>query len=421
MEIMYLSIVTLSVTIIGFILITSKIHTLRNQQLSNGQAIAQLLVRLEEREKNLKELRDHLTNLVTEQQREQVLQRQRFDEHQLNTLKTLQESLRSGMTDIRMQLVSTLNTNNEALGEKIDKLVNNTDSRLKEISNQVDQRLTDGFEKTNATFIDIIKRLTLIDEAQKKITELSSNVVSLQEILADKKSRGAFGEVQLNNLISNIMPENHYALQFTLSNNKRADAILFLPEPTGNIIIDAKFPLESYRKVINLSLSESDKKLADQQFRSDIKKHINDIAEKYIIAGETSDGAIMFIPAEAVFAEIHSHYSDLVDYAHRYRVWMVSPTTMVAILNTARAVLKDAATRKQVHIIQEHLVQLGRDFERFQKRINNLAKHIEQAHMDVEEVHKSSKKITSRFNKIEKVDFTKETIAIELNETEHLA
>lgn len=406
--------------LIGIVYCIFKLHKIQSQHQHTDKTIDQLLIRLDEREKTLKELREHLTQLLSDQQKEQVLQRQRFDEHQLTTLKTLQDSMHLGITDIRIQLINILNGNNELLGHKIDKLVTNTDTRLKEISNQVDRRLTDGFEKTNATFIDIIKRLTLIDEAQKKITELSTNVVSLQEVLSDRKSRGAFGEVQLNHLISNILPETNFALQYTLSNNKRADAILFLPEPTGNIIIDAKFPLESYRKVINLSLPESEKKNADQQFRTDIKKHINDIAEKYIITGETSDGAIMFIPAEAVFAEIHSHYSDLVEYAHRFRVWMVSPTTMVAILNTARAVLKDAATRKQVHIIQEHLVHLGKDFERFQKRINNLAKHIEQAHIDVEEVHKSSRKITSRFNKIETVDFTQEKVSIELSEPDEI-
>ena len=168
-------------------------------------------------------------------------------------------------------------------------------------------------------------------------------------------------------------------------------------------MIDAKFPLENYRKLQNAS-NDVEKKSAEAQFRIDIKKHIQDIADKYIIENETADGAMLFIPAEAIFAEIHAHYEDLVEFAHQKRVWLASPTTMMAILTTARAVLKDAATRQQIHIIQEHLVGLGKDFERFQKRMDDLAKHVNQAHQDVELVHKSSQKLTSRFQKIEKVE-----------------
>ena len=239
-------------------------------------------------------------------------------------------------------------------------------------------------------------------------------MVSLQEVLADKRSRGAFGEVQLTALIRNVMPESNFAFQHTLSNEKRVDCMLFLPEPTGNVAIDAKFPLENYRRMTDTSLArKSDRVSAEQQFRQDIRKHILDIANKYIIPGETSDGAVMFIPAEAIFAEIHGHYPELVELGQQMKVWMVSPTTMMAILTTARAVLKDAATRKQVHIIQEHLHLLGKDFERFQSRMDDLARHIELAHADVEKVQKSSQKITSRFNKIEKVelDTTKPEIA----------
>jgi DNA recombination protein RmuC len=283
-------------------------------------------------------------------------------------------------------------------------LTHTTDERLKEISGQVEQRLAAGFEKTTATFTDIIKRLALIDEAQKKITELSTNVMSLQEILADKRSRGAFGEVQLTALLRNVLPEAHFAVQHSLENGKRADCILFLPEPTGNIVIDAKFPLENYRRMLDKHITELDRRAAEQQFRIDIRKHIQDIAEKYIIPGVTADGAMMFIPAEAIFAEIHANYPDLVEESQRARVWLVSPTTMMAILTTARAVLKDAATRKQVNIIQEHLRFLAKDFDRFQKRMDNLAKHIVQAHDDVKDVQISAEKITNRFGKIEKVE-----------------
>jgi len=184
----------------------------------------------------------------------------------------------------------------------------------------------------------------------------------------------------------------------------RADCVLFLPEPTGTVCIDSKFPLESYQRMMDATLGDADRKTAEQQFRQDIKKHIKDISTKYIIPGETSDGAMMFIPAEAVFAEIHGHYPDLVEEAQRARVWLASPTTMMAVLTTARAVLKDSATRQQVHIIQDHLVALSQDFSRFQQRMDKLASHIDLANRDVIDVNKSAKKITSRFTKIEKVE-----------------
>jgi DNA recombination protein RmuC len=282
--------------------------------------------------------------------------------------------------------------------------------RLNDISGQVETRLNKGFEKTTETFTDVIKRLALIDEAQKKITELSGNVVSLQEVLTDKRSRGAFGEVQMAGLIRNVMPENSYALQHSLSNGTRVDCMMFLPEPTGNIALDSKFPLDSFQKMMDDEASDAERLAAEKQFRLDIKKHIKDIADKYIIENETADGAIMFIPAEAVFAEIHAHQPQLVEEAQRARVWLVSPTTLMAVLTTARAVLKDSATRKQVHVIQDHLVYLAKDFDRFKKRMDNLSRHIQQANRDVEDVHKSATKISSRFEKIEKVEIEQEDV-----------
>ena len=377
-------------------------------------------LRFEEREKMANELRDKLLGAQKEQQTEQRKQREHFDEHQIKSLKLLQESLQSslhrGMTEIRQQVSEALNNYAELLGKRVDKLTSETDKHLKGISQQVEKRLSEGFEKTTATFTDVIKRLALIDEAQKKITELSSNVVNLQAVLADKRSRGAFGEVQLAALLRNVMPEQSFALQYTLSNSKRVDCLLFLPEPTGHLAIDAKFPLESYRRMTDIQLAETERRQAEQQFRLDIRKHIQDISEKYIIQGETAEGAIMFIPAEAVFAEIHAHHPGRVEQAHKARVWMVSPTTMMAVLTTARAVLKDAATRKQVHIIQEHLGMLGKDFSRFQKRMDNLARHINQAQEDVDQVHKSSQKISSRFSRIEQVELQEETTKVELEE-----
>ena len=337
--------------------------------------------------------------------------REKFEQRQMETLKLQQDSLNQGMTEVRRQVTDALVRNGDDLGKRVDALTQNTDQKLKEISGQVERRLSEGFEKTTATFTDVLKRLALIDEAQKKITELSTNVVSLQEVLADKRSRGAFGEVQLSQLVRNVMPENSFSLQHTLSNSNRVDCMLFLPQPTGNIAIDSKFPLETFRHMTNIHLGDADRTQAERQFRQDIKKHIKDIAGKYIIAGETSDGAVMFIPAESVFAEIHAHYYDLVEEAQRARVWMVSPTTLMAILTTARAVLKDSATRQQVHIIQEHLGVLAKDFERFGERMDRLATHISQANKDVEDVHKSAKKISSRFEKIERVEMSAEDSA----------
>jgi DNA recombination protein RmuC len=334
--------------------------------------------------------------------------REAFDERQLETMKAQQEALQSGMAEVRKQVGEALVQHADSLGKRVEGLTESTDRRLKEISGQVEKRLSEGFEKTTETFTQVLTHLTRIDEAQKKITELSSNVVSLQEVLSDKRSRGAFGEVQLNALIRNVMPESGFSLQHTLSNGKRADCVLFLPDPTGNVVIDAKFPLETYQRMQDDQLPESERGKAKRQFRQDIKKHIDDIASKYILPAETSDGAVMFIPAEAVFAEIHAHFPDLVEEAFRRRVWLVSPTTMMAILTTARAVLKDAATREQVHVIQRHLQELSKDFGRFQGRMDNLARHISQAHQDVSDVNISARKISGRFERIEKVELEDE-------------
>jgi DNA recombination protein RmuC len=216
--------------------------------------------------------------------------------------------------------------------------------------------------------------------------------------------------VQLNALVANVMPPSAYALQHTLGNGRRVDCMLFLPQPTGAIAIDSKFPLESFQRMTDIASDEAQRRGAERRFRADVRAHIKDIAERYIVPGETSDGAIMFIPAEAVFAEIHAHQSEVVQEAHRARVWMASPTTLVAILNTARAVLKDDATRKQMHVIRRHLAELARDFDRFRERMDRLAVHIDQANRDVQQVHTSARKLSARFDVIEKVELEGETL-----------
>ena len=342
-------------------------------------------------------------------------------ESQLKSLGEMQNKLEQRFADVQKGIEQRLG---EMSNQQVEKLASSNGQiqemlhkRLNEISGQVEHRLSKGFEKTTETFTDVVKRLALIDEAQKRITELSTNVVSLQEVLSDKRSRGAFGEVQMAALVRNMMPENSFALQYSLSNGTRVDCMLFLPEPTGHLAIDSKFSLESYQKMMDNSLTDADRLAAERQFRVDIKKHIKDISEKYIIPGETSDSAIMFIPAEAVFAEIHAHQPELVDESHRSRVWMVSPSTLMAVLTTIRAVLKDAATRKQVHLIQEHLAGLSKDFDRFGKRMEKLSLHIQQANKDVDEVNTSARKISSRFEKIEKVELD-DKVSVELLEEE---
>jgi DNA recombination protein RmuC len=337
------------------------------------------------------------------QQLNHLLQNQ-FSESLLKMQQLTAASIQSQMKDVREQINHSFQQHAQGLTTHLHSLSDHLRLNLTGLSEQVNQQLSKGFESTSSTFMDVIKRLTIIDEAQKKITELSSHVVSLQDVLMDKKARGAFGEVQLSNLISNMMPPSNYRMQYTLSNQKRADCILFLPEPTGNLVIDAKFPLETFQKLSVTDPLSYERKQLQQQFKQDLQKHLKDIAEKYIIPEETADGAILFIPAESIFAEIHANYPEIVALSQRLRVWLVSPSTLMAVLTTARAVLKDDATRKQVHIIQKHLQALAIDFERFEKRMDKLSKHIDLAHQDVSEVNTSAKKIAQRFHKIESVE-----------------
>jgi DNA recombination protein RmuC len=310
--------------------------------------------------------------------------------------KAEQELIQTTMRNATLQLTASIET-----------LTKSVDGRLEQIGGKVSERLDEGFKKTNQTFMDVMARLATIDEAQKKIDGLTTNVVSLQELLGDKRSRGAFGEVQLEALVRNVLPVNSFAMQYTFENGTRADCALFLPEPTGTVAVDSKFPLENYHRMLDNKLTEAEKLLAEKQFKLDVKKHVDDIANKYIISNVTSDGAVMFIPAEAVFAELHAYHNDVIEYAMNKRVWVVSPTTLMAVLNTARAVLKDVETRKQVHVIKEELGKLSKDFGRFDLRMKKLADNIRQAHENAQDVHISSQKITQRFAQIERVELSK--------------
>ncbi len=308
------------------------------------------------------------------------------------------------INDTMLKATTTLTQSVEILGKIVD-------SRLEQIGGKVAERLDEGFKKTNETFISVMERLATIDEAQKKIDGLTVNMVSLQELLGDKRSRGAYGEVQLEGLVRNVLPPDSFKMQHTFSNDTRVDCALFLPDPTGTVAVDSKFPLENYHKMFDSSLPEAAQNIAEKQFKSDLRKHIDDIASKYIIPNITSDGAVMFIPAEAVFAEIHAYHPEIIDYAMSKRVWLVSPTTLMAVLNTARAVLKDVEMRKQVHIIKDELGKLSKDFERFDVRMKKLADNIRQAHDNAQEVHISSQKISNRFKQIERVELGNEPLS----------
>ena len=411
------SIIFLAITngfAIALIVLTlSKLKESQRQQQKLIEQLHQFTGHAQARETQQSSLEKRLSENQLQQQEANAVMRERFDANQLKGLKLIQESIHQGIKSNQEQATAFLSSQVKHMNEAITQLNKTTQAQLERIQDQVDKRLSEGFEKTQATFTDVVKRLAIIDAAQQKITELSTNVVDLQHLLSDKRARGAFGEMQLATLLRDLIPEGNMAFQYTFSNGKRADCVLFLPEPTGTIAIDAKFPLENYQRLIDSGQQQNNDQVSSgksslvQLFRTDIKRHIDAIAQKYILPGETADGAIMFIPSEAIFCEIHAYHAPLIQYGQEKRVWLVSPTTMMAVVTTAATVLKDAATRQQIHLIQEHLVALGKDFGRFRQRMSQLAKHIEQAHHDADQVHITSQKIASRFDKIEQVDLPK--------------
>jgi DNA recombination protein RmuC len=323
---------------------------------------------------------------------------QRQDQMKSDVLEQMLGKMAEQARANQTMLQGTLQTISQQLGTQAQTMTTTVNERLVEISGKVNERLDEGFKRTNETFVNVMQRLATIDEAQKKIDGLTMNVVSLQELLGDKRSRGAFGEVQLELLVKNMLPPNVVAFQVTLSNGTRADCVLDLPAPTGKIAIDSKFPLENYRRSFDATLSQPERDLAQKEFGRDVKKHVDDIATKYIIPGETSEGAMMFVPAEAVFAEIHAHHPDVVVAAQQKRVWIVSPTTLMAVLTTVRAVLRD------VEVIQSAIASLDIEFNRFEQRMDKLATDIERVQKDVTDVHTTSKKITKGFARISTVE-----------------
>lgn len=302
--------------------------------------------------------------------------------------------------DFKFELTKNINDDFEKLNVKIE-------NKLNMINDKVNERLDESFNKTNRTFTSILERLSKIDEAQKKIDNLSCDIVSLQSILTDKKSRGIFGEVNLKHILVSIFGErndNVYRLQYTLPNKTIADAVIFAPDPLGTVAVDSKFPLENYQIMVDKSKSQLDRNIAEKQFKSDVKKHIDAISEKYIIEGVTSDQAIMFLPAEAIFSEINAYHPDLVEYAHRKRVWITSPTTLISTFTVIQVLLKNMERDKYTSVIHEELNKLGVEFSRYRERWDKLSRSIETVNKDVESIHITTDKISKRFESISSVD-----------------
>jgi len=295
---------------------------------------------------------------------------------------------------------------NKDILENFESLNIKIEQQMERINKKVEFRLSEGFEKTNMTFTNIVERLTKIDEAQKNIEKLSTHVVSLQNVLTDKKSRGTFGEVQLNHILTSIFGEKNdkvFEIQATLSNGKIADAIIHIPDPMGDLAVDSKFPLENYQRMVDREATDREIVEATRKFKTDLKKHIDDISTKYIIPMETSDQAVMFIPAEAIFAELNAYHQDIIDYAQRRRVWIASPTTLMSLLTTVQVLLRNVERDKYAKVIQQELVKLGDEFKRYQERWDKLSRSIDTVNKSVKDIYTTSTKIGKRFDEISQV------------------
>ena len=315
-------------------------------------------------------------------------------------LGTLETTTVKELSSFQIDIMKTMNDNFNGLNDRMEK-------KLTQINDKVNERLDDNFAKTNRTFTNILERLSKIDEAQKKIDTLSTDIVSLQSILTDKKSRGIFGEINLKHILVSIFGEkndNVYRLQYAFPNTTIADAVIFAPEPLGTVAIDSKFPLEHYQKMVDKNLPQVDRNIAEKEFKVDVKRHIDAIASKYIIPGVTSDQAIMFLPAEALFAEINAYHTDLIEYAHKRRVWICSPTTLISTFTIIEVLLKNMERDKYASIIHDELNKLGIEFGRYKERWDKLSRSIETVNKDIENIHVTTDKISKRFDSISKVE-----------------
>ena len=302
--------------------------------------------------------------------------------------------------DFKITFSKDLSKDFEHQSEKIEK-------KLGQINDKVNERLDQNFEKTNKTFSSVLERLSKIDEAQKKIDSLSTEIVSLQSVLTDKKTRGIFGEVNLNYILTSVFGEgknNIVKLQATLSNGFIADAILYAPAPLGTIVIDSKFPLENYQRMTDKTLSVGEREIATKLFKSDVKKHISAISEKYIIPGETSDEAILFLPAEAIFAEVNAYHQELLQEAFRKKVWITGPTTLMSTLTIIGMILKNMERDKYAEVIHNELNILSVEFEKYKTRWDKLSRSIDTVNKDVKDIHITTDKISKRFSSINSVE-----------------
>lgn len=296
------------------------------------------------------------------------------------------------------------------ISQDFTSLNENVERRLMVINDKVNERLDQNFERTNKTFTNVIERLSKIDEAQKKIDHLSSDIVSLESILTDKKSRGVFGEVNLGHILSSVFGEKNdsiYQMQYSLSTGVIADSVLFAPDPLGTIIIDSKFPLENYQNMVDPKLSTERREYYIKLFKQDVKKHIDAISSKYIISGETADQAIMFLPAEAIFAEINAYHNDIVHYAYKKRVWITSPTTLISTLTVIEMIIKNMERDKYTKVIHDELNKLGIEFTRYKERWDKLSRSIQTVNKDVENFSITTDKLSKKFELINRVEVKK--------------
>ena len=322
------------------------------------------------------------------------------DKDIVERLGKLEKNVNSDLAEFKFDLSKYLNEDFTKMNDKIEE-------KLLLINEKVNERIDQNFEKTNKTFNNILERLTKIDEAQKKIDSLSSEIVSLQSVLTDKKTRGIFGEVNLNYILTSVFGEKRgsiYDIQHTMSNGSVADSILFAPEPLGTICIDSKFPLENYERMTDKSLSIAEREAATKLFKIDVKKHIDAIASKYIIPGETAEEAIMFLPAEAIFAEINAYHSDLLTYSYNKKVWITSPTTLMSTLTIIQVVLKNMERDKYAQVIHVELNKLSKEFMKYRERWDKLSRSIDSVTKDIKDINITTEKITKRFDSINSVD-----------------
>ncbi len=276
--------------------------------------------------------------------------------------------------------------------------------RLDRMTHRVGSDLNETARKTNDSISKLHERLAVIDTAQKNLTELSTNMVSLQEILANKQARGAFGQMRMEAIVQDGLPKGAYTFQATLSNGKRPDCLLHMPNTTAGVVIDAKFPLEGF-EAFRIARRDEEKKEAARRVRVDVGRHVDSMAERYFIAGETQDTAILFVPSEAIYADLAEHFSDLVQKAHRARIVICAPNMLMLAVQTMQAILKDVQMREQAHLIQGEVAKLMDDMGRFRERVLDLQRHFGQANQDIEKILTSSERIAARGNKIENLDF----------------